>query len=187
MIADRLDAEALSFWSGKKQNIVDDPTAWKWLIAGCRELSEDAERFNLPLAFEPEPGMFIEDLSQFQKLKREVDHELFCLTLDVGHAFLTEKIPAGECIRKFKDDIKNIHIEDMKKQAHHHLFFGEGEIDFGDLFKALKDIGYNGLLNVELSRHSHDAVNVAKRSYEYLKKFACPLATGTPAEKDHDR
>ena len=172
VIADRLDAEALSFWSGKKQNTVDDPTAWKWLISGCRELSKDAERFNVPLAFEPEPGMFIEDLSQFQKLKREVDHELFCLTLDVGHAFLTEKIPAGECIRKFKDDIKNIHIEDMKKQAHHHLFFGEGEIDFGDLFKALKDIGYNGLLNVELSRHSHDAVNVAKWSFEYLKDLA---------------
>ena len=172
VIADRLDAEALSFWSGKKQETVDDQTAWKWLISGCRELSKEAEGFNVPLAFEPEPGMFIEELSQFQKLKQAVDHELFFLTLDVGHAFLTEEISVGECIRKFKNDIKNIHIEDMKMRAHRHLFFGDGEIDFDELFKALKEIGYPGLINVELSRHSHDAVNVARRSYDYLKKLS---------------
>ena len=177
-IAGRLNAEALSFWSGKKPDTVEDRTAWKWLISGCRELADDAEKFAVPLAFEPEPGMFIENLSQFQKLKQKVGHELFCLTLDVGHAFLTEKIPTGDCIRTFSNDIKNIHIEDMKKQAHQHLFFGEGEIDFGDIFKALKDISYKGLLNVELSRHSHDAVNVATQSYEYLRKSECSEATG---------
>jgi sugar phosphate isomerase/epimerase len=186
-IAGRLNAEALSFWSGKKQDTVADRTAWKWLISGCRELSNNAEKFKVSLAFEPEPGMFIENLSQFQKLKQQVDHELFCLTLDIGHAFLTEKIPAGKCIRKFKDDIKNIHIEDMKKQVHQHLFFGEGEIDFEDIFKALKDISYKGLLNVELSRHSHDAVNVAKRSYEYLRKLACLETPGSPADKGRNK
>ena len=169
-IAARLNAEALSFWSGKKQDTMDDRNAWKWLISGCRELADYAEKSTVPLAFEPEPGMFIENLSQYQTLKKEVGHELFCLTLDVGHAFLTETIPAGECIRTFKDDIKNIHIEDMKKCAHHHLFFGEGEIDFSEIFKALQDISYTGPLNVELSRHSHDAVNVARQSYDYLRK-----------------
>jgi sugar phosphate isomerase/epimerase len=169
-IAGRLNAEALSLWSGKKPATVDNRTAWNWLISGCRELSNYAEKFEVPLAFEPEPGMLIENLSQFQKLKHKVGQELFCLTLDVGHAYLTEKISVGDCIRKFRNDIKNIHIEDMKKQAHHHLFFGEGEVDFADIFMALKDIGYKGLLNVELSRHSHDAVNMAKQSYDYLRK-----------------
>jgi sugar phosphate isomerase/epimerase len=177
-IASRLNAEALSFWSGKKQDTVDDRTAWKWLISGCRELSNYAEKFKVPLAFEPEPGMFIENLSQFKKLKQKVGHELFCLTLDVGHAFLTEKIPAGECIRKFRKEIKNIHFEDMKKQAHQHLLFGEGKIHFGDIFKALKVISYTGLLNVELIRHSHDAVNVAKQAYQYLRYLECTEAPG---------
>ena len=186
-IAGRLNAEALSFWSGKKQDAVDDRTAWKWLISGCREISNYAEKFRIPLAFEPEPGMFIENLSQFQKLKQKAGHELFCLTLDVGHAFLTEKIPAGDCIRKFKDDIRNIHIEDMKKQAHQHLFFGEGEIDFADIFKALKDVSYKGLLNVELSRHSHDAVNVAKQSYAFLRNLEGSEVPGSPVDKIRNR
>ena len=170
-IAGRLDAEALSFWSGKKQDTVDASEAWGWLISGCRDLAAYAEKSAIPLAFEPEPGMFIENLSQYQELKKEVAHELFCLTLDVGHAFLTETMPAGEYIRKFNDDIRNVHVEDMKKDVHRHLFFSEGEIDFNEVFKAFKDIGYTGLLNVELSRHSHDAVNVARRSYDYLRNF----------------
>ena len=187
IIAGRLNAEALSFWSGKKQDTVNDRTAWKWLITGCRALSNDAEKFKVPLAFEPEPGMFIENLSQFKKLKQQVGHGLFCLTLDVGHTFLTEKIPPGECIRQFRKDIKNIHIEDMKKQAHQHLFFGEGEIDFEDIFKALKDISYKGLLNVELSRHSHDAVNVAKQSYAFLRNLEGSEVPGSPVDKIRNR
>ena len=170
-LAGRLEAEALSFWSGKKQAGTDDAVAWKWLLAGCRDLAAHAGKWGIPLAFEPEPGMFVENLTQYSSLKTEVDHDLFCLTLDVGHAFLTEGGPVGECIRRFRGDIRNIHIEDMQKNAHRHLFFGEGEIDFGEIFEALKDIDYMGLLNVELSRHSHDAVNVARRSYRYLKNF----------------
>jgi len=40
--------------------------AWNWLIAGCAELSEYAGRYGIALAFEPEPGMFIENLTQYQ-------------------------------------------------------------------------------------------------------------------------
>jgi len=42
-------------------------------------------------------------------------------------------------------------------------FFSEGEINFTDIFKALKDIRHKGLLNLGLSRHSHDTVNAAKQ------------------------
>jgi sugar phosphate isomerase/epimerase len=170
-IAVKLDAEALSFWSGKKHSDVDDNRAWEWLISGCRELAKYAEEYAIPLAFEPEPGMFLENLSQYQKLKESVDVDQFGLTLDVGHAFLTEDMPVGDCIRKFKHEIRNIHIEDMQKGIHQHLFFGQGEIDFPDIFNALNEIGFSGLINVELSRHSHNAVVVVKQAFDFLRKF----------------
>jgi len=170
-IAAKLDAESLSFWSGKKQRDEDDNRAWEWLISGCQELIELARRYAMPLGFEPEPGMFLENLAQYKKLKESVNADQFGLTLDVGHAFLTEEITIGDCIRKFKREIKNIHIEDMQKGIHQHLFFGDGEIDFRDIFNALNDIGYTGLINVELSRHSHDAVVIAKQAFNFLRKF----------------
>ena len=115
--------------------------------------------------------MFLENLLQYQKLKAGVNSDNFGLTLDVGHAFLTEDTTVGECIRTFKHEIKNIHIEDMQKGIHQHLFFGQGEMDFADIFKALKEIGYQGLMNVELSRHSHNAVEVAKKAFDFLKNL----------------
>ena len=170
-IGAKLNAEAVSFWSGRKPENMDDENAWKWLVSGCRELSNYAEKQEVPLAFEPEPGMFLETLSQYQKLKENVGNDIFGLTLDLGHAFLTEKPTVGESIRRFIHDIRNIHIEDMKKGKHEHLFFGEGDMNFQEIFHALKETGYDGPINVELSRHSHNAVEAAKRARDFLLKI----------------
>ncbi len=170
-IAARLEAQALSFWSGNRRPKVKETDAWNWLVAGCSELLDYAARHGIPLAFEPEPGMFIENLTQYQKLKEYLDHGLWGLTLDLGHVFLTESTGPGDCIRQFKSDIKNIHIEDMKKGRHAHLQFGDGEMSFPDIFGALNDIDYAGPINVELSRHSTDAVNAAQHAYHYLSAY----------------
>jgi L-ribulose-5-phosphate 3-epimerase len=166
-IAARLGAEALSFWSGIRPDTVTEAEAWQWLIAGCRQLLDYGSRYNIPLAFEPEPGMFIENLTQYRMLKQHLAHPLWGLTLDLGHAFLTEDAGPAACIRQFKADIKNVHAEDMRRGAHEHLQFGEGEMDFMAIIEALKTIGYAGLVNVELSRHSRNAVAAAGRAYQY--------------------
>lgn len=170
-IAARLDGQALSFWSGIRHAGIEDTDAWDWLAAGCRELSEYAGSLGVPLAFEPEPGMFIENLTQYQKLAQRVDDPLFGLTLDVGHAYLTEESSIADCILNFKNSIKNIHLEDMLKGAHQHLQFGDGEIDFSKVFDALKQIQYAGPVNVELSRHSRNAVNAAGQALDYLAQY----------------
>ncbi len=172
-IAARLNATALSFWSGKKPEDMDAMQAWCWLISGCRELAEYAanQENSIPMGFEPEPGMFIENLGGYRKLKKEISSDLFGLTLDLGHAFMTEDMSVGDCIRQYRYDICNIHIEDMKKEVHEHLFFGEGEMEFADIFQAINDIGYTGPVNVELSRHSHMAPETAGKAIAFLKQF----------------
>jgi L-ribulose-5-phosphate 3-epimerase len=170
-IAARLDAEALSFWSGIRHDPVTETEAWDWLVAGCRGLLDYAVRYGIPLAFEPEPGMFIGNLSQYQALKPHLDHDLWGLTLDIGHAYLTEAAGPAACIHQFKEDIRNIHAEDMRRDAHRHLQFGDGEMDFDHIFRALKEVNYTGLINVELSRHSRNAVKAAQQAFEYLARL----------------
>jgi sugar phosphate isomerase/epimerase len=46
--------------------------------------------------------------------------------------------------------------------------FGEGEIDFPPIFESLTSTGYSGSVCVELSRHSHDAVNIAQQAFDFL-------------------
>lgn len=167
-IAVALQSDALSFWSGRKAEVVDKNIAWKWLIEGCKELAEYAELTGIPLGFEPEPGMFVENMDQYRYLKNQVDSDMFKLTLDLGHAFITEDVEVHECIELYRNDIVNIHLEDMKKNEHKHLFFGEGEMDFNKIFQALIHSGYDGPVNVELSRHSHNAVITARDSMLFL-------------------
>jgi sugar phosphate isomerase/epimerase len=39
------------------------------------------------------------------------------------------------------------------------------------VFAGLRAAGYDGGVYVELSRHSHDAVNTARRSIEFLRRY----------------
>jgi sugar phosphate isomerase/epimerase len=59
----------------------------------------------------------------------------------------------------------------MRKTRHAHLFFGDGEIDFKSVFHALDDIGFAGPICVELSRHSHRAVETAQSALKFLAKY----------------
>ena len=47
--------------------------------------------------------------------------------------------------------------------------FGEGEMDFREILGGLVKIGYRGGVHVELSRHSHDAVETARKALAFLR------------------
>ena len=53
--------------------------------------------------------------------------------------------------------------------VHEHLMFGEGDIDFPPVIATLAEIRYDGLLSVELSRHSHEGPTAARRAYDFLR------------------
>jgi sugar phosphate isomerase/epimerase len=169
-IAEKLGADAVSFWSGTPSEAAIDDEYWTRLVDGCRRLCDEAAKRNVRLAFEPEPGMFIDTMAKFEELHRRVDHGAFGLTLDVGHLHCMGELPIAFHIQRWKDWLWNIHIEDMGRGVHDHLMFGDGDMDFPPILKALREIGYGGGVHVELSRHSYDAVNTAARALDFLRK-----------------
>jgi sugar phosphate isomerase/epimerase len=168
-VAHALDADAVSFWSGTLADAAG-PAAWMDRLAdGCRQLCRHAEANRVRLAFEPEPGMFVDTMGRYAELRERVNHPLFGLTLDIGHLHCQGEVPIADHVRRWRDVLWNVHIEDMRRGAHEHLMFGEGEIDFGEALGALREVGYEGGVHVELSRHSHDAVETARRTLAFLK------------------
>ncbi len=172
LIGQALEADAVSFWSGAALDQPGEIALWDRLVDGCRFLSEFAEKRRVRLAFEPEPGMFIDTMARFAELKERVDHPLFGLTIDIGHLHCQGEIPISDHLRQWKDCLWNIHIEDMRRGVHEHLMFGEGEIDFVPVLRALREIGYQGGVHVELSRHSHDAVETARKAIAFLNRIS---------------
>jgi sugar phosphate isomerase/epimerase len=169
-LADALDADAVSFWSGTPTTDEPPEMLMERLAAGCRELAEFAETFpHVRLAFEPEPGMFIDTMARYAELFERVSHPRFGLTLDLGHLHCLGEVPMRPHVLRWRSVLWNVHVEDMRRGVHDHLMFGEGEMDFAEAFGALREAGYEGGLHVELSRHSHDAVNAARRALSFLR------------------
>jgi len=142
------------------------------LVEGCRQLCAHAHRRRVRLAFEPEPGMFIDTMARYAELHQRVAHPSFGLTIDIGHLHCLDETPIAAHLRRWRDWLWNVHIEDMRRGVHDHLMFGEGEIDFAEGLGALTEIGYAGGVHVELSRHSHDAVEVARRALAFLRQYS---------------
>jgi sugar phosphate isomerase/epimerase len=175
-LAQMFGAEAASFWSGTKAASVPDPQAWQWLTESCRALTEFAEEKGVQLAFEPEPGMFVADMTTFDQLKSRIPSPAFGLTLDIGHYFITETMPFSEGFRRYAPLVRNIHIEDIRGHRHEHLPFGEGELPLAEILATLSASKYSGLVNVELSRDSHRAPEVAAAAIAFLRNH-----TGRPS------
>jgi sugar phosphate isomerase/epimerase len=167
-IAEELQADAVSLWSGTSTDVAPFDRHLGRLADGCRRLCDHAAKQNIRLAFEPEPGMLIDTMAKYEALFDQVKHPSFGLTLDIGHLHCQGE-PIVENIRRWRSNLWNIHIEDMRRGIHEHLMFGEGEIDFPPAFQALREISYTGGVHVELSRHSHDAVETARRALAFLK------------------
>ncbi|GAB2924248.1 sugar phosphate isomerase/epimerase family protein [Nonomuraea fastidiosa] len=164
-----LGAEAVSFWSGVRPARVPPAAAWERLVAGCAQVLEHAG--GMPLGFEPEPGMLVDTIAGWRRLRKALgEPEGFGLTLDIGHCRCNEPDPVPDCVTAVAGHVVNVQIDDMRRGTHEHLEFGEGEIDFPPVLRALSDSGYRGLVAVELPRHSHAAPDVAARSLAFLRR-----------------
>jgi L-ribulose-5-phosphate 3-epimerase len=168
-IACDLGSDAVSFWSGVLRDSIAPGEAFSRLAEGCAEVIDHASTCEMNLGFEPEPGMFIERFSQYERLLQEVDAPVFGLTIDIGHVHCVEEGPIAEYLRQWAPRLVNVHIEDMRKGIHEHLRFGEGEINFAPVMQTLAEIGYSGGVHVELSRHGHIAPEVARESIDFLR------------------
>ncbi len=163
-----LGSDCVSLWSGRLRPGVNYPDALMWLVKGLRETLNYAAGKNVAIGFEPEPGMFIDTMARWEWLLTQPDMERLRLTLDIGHVYCQGEGPIDAVVRRWAPRLVNVHIEDMRAGVHEHLMFGEGEIDFPPVLRALSEAQYVGGLHVELSRHSHEGPIAAQRAFDFL-------------------
>ncbi|RME03269.1 MAG: sugar phosphate isomerase/epimerase [Planctomycetota bacterium] len=170
-IAKQLNALCVSFFSGKNDSSLKPLDAIRLFTERLRELIEFAQDHNVPLALEPEPGMLVEKLQDYDKIKQELNNLPLHLTLDIGHVICVENFSIPTAIEKYNSEILNIHLEDIAGKKHIHLPFGEGNIHFPPIFQSIQNLQKPTPLNVELSRSSHQAPEAAKASYEFIRNY----------------
>ena len=167
------DGEAVSFWAGVPRHDVDREQAWRCLVDGVARVADEAAARNVCLAFEPEPGMLVETVDDFVRLKaavaRRTDAPL-TLALDTGHCMVTGEREPADAVREFRSHLGTVTLEDMRRGVHEHLPFGEGEMDVPAVLTALSGIGFQKLVCIELSRESHRAHAMIPQAIAWLRE-----------------
>lgn len=168
-IADAMRAECVSLWSGVLQSDETVDVALDRLAQGLQQVLEYAADRGVVLAFEPEPGMFVDTMSRFERLLQWIDAPNLQLTIDIGHLYCQGEVPIVDYLSRWSDRIANVHIEDMRAGVHEHLMFGDGEMDFPPIIDGFARIGFEGPIHVELSRHSHVGPAAARQAFDFLR------------------
>lgn len=116
-----------------------------------------------PLA--PTETDFLQTADQGAALMKMVDHPNVVLHLDVK-AMSSESKPIPEIIREHAAHTGHFHANDANLRGP-----GMGDIDFGPIFDALKETGYDKWVSVEVFDFTPGAENIARESLEYMKRF----------------
>ncbi len=169
-MASDLGAGIVSLWAGATTE-TDSEVVWSRLCEGLARVLECAAENEVRIAFEPEPGMFIERPGGFRELKERLGESgaSLGLCLDVGHCLCTNDLPVERVIREYAADLIHVHLDDIAGGVHEHCMFGDGDLDLKATMAALDEIGYSGMAAVELSRDSHRGAAAASEAMEHLR------------------
>jgi sugar phosphate isomerase/epimerase len=154
---------------------VEPGTSWqaalRLFVEGLKPVAEHAEKEGVLLLVEPEPGLLIEKADQFLELMQHLDSPAVGLNFDIGHFYCVGDDPPAT-VHRLAKYIRHFHLEDIAAtRVHHHLIPGEGAIDFAATFRAIRDIGYQGWITVELYPYVDDPDHAARTALERVREI----------------
>jgi sugar phosphate isomerase/epimerase len=142
--------------------------ALKLFVEMLKPVAEHAEKEGVLLLVEPEPGLLIETADQFLELMTHLDSPAVGMNFDIGHAYCVGDDPATTIPRVAKY-IRHFHLEDIAAtRVHQHLVPGDGAIDFAAALAAIRGIGYQGWITIELYPYIENPDDAALRAYRAI-------------------
>jgi sugar phosphate isomerase/epimerase len=141
----------------------------KLFIEELKPVVEHAEKVQVPLLIEPEPGLLID---QYLEFASKIQSPYLGLNFDIGHSYCVSDDPATT-IKRFGKLIKHVHLEDIAAtRVHHHMIPGEGVIDFKATLQSLQEIQYQDWVTIELYTCHESPDQAATIARERILKIA---------------
>jgi sugar phosphate isomerase/epimerase len=135
----------------------------------CVEL---AEKLQVKLLIEPEPGLLIETFGHYLQFVQRIQSSWVKLNFDVGHAYCVGEDPE-KWVDKMAPHTEHYHFEDIAaSREHKHLIPGQGAIDFAATLSTIHATGYEGWLTVELYPYIDNPDAAAREAKDYLHQVA---------------
>lgn len=149
-------------------------------IEGMKASAKMAERAGVMLGVEIMDTPYLNSLSKFEVLKKEIPSPFFMAYPDVGNITGWNYDTCTE-LKLSSEHIVQVHLKDTLKVSDHckgqfrDLVIGEGQVDFPAIFRTLADINYQGPMVLEMwaqDEHWADNLRTAKSRLEVMSREA---------------
>jgi sugar phosphate isomerase/epimerase len=156
--------------SPKQRNVMEGVAfddAWKWATATFRDSIKLAEDRAVTICFEPLAASetnFVNTATDAVRFVQQFNSPAMKIVLDVK-AMSSESKSIPQIIRESWPHFAYFHANDKNLKGP-----GFGDVDFKPIAAALKDVGYDGTVSVEVFNFDEGPEVIATKSLEYLKK-----------------
>lgn len=156
--------------SPKQRNVeegVRPDQAWLWARQTLRNPVARAEKHKVTICFEPlapSETNFINTAAEAIRFVSENPSPFFKIILDVK-AMSSEAKSIPAIIRESWPHFAYFHANDRNLKGP-----GFGDVDFVPIAAALREVGYHGVVSVEVFNFEEGPEAIATRSLEYLRK-----------------
>jgi sugar phosphate isomerase/epimerase len=163
-------AANISITSGRMLGGMPPDKSARQFAESIRPILDRADELGVDVGIECEPGLFLEYVAELREWIDRLGHPRLGANLDVGHCqVIGESVP--ETVLALAGRIWNLHVEDIPGRKHFHMIPGEGTMDWCGLRTALRKIGYDRFLTVELYTHTANPQAAAEKSHTFLSRY----------------
>ncbi len=148
-----LDARNLLLVLGEytwQQEVIPPEVQWQTAVAALRELGDQAEYLGIEIAIELEPFKLslVNTLDKMVRFLDDVGHRCVRANVDVSHLALAGNGP--DELGALKGRTAHVHFSDCDGKVHGDLPPGKGVVDLQPYLGALRDVGFDGTVSIEL-------------------------------------
>ena len=164
-----LGGDRIIVGSPKQRNIEPPVTfeqGWEWATDCFRDAVKCGEERGVVICFEPlapSETNFINTAAQAIEFVGQLDSPAFKIILDVK-AMSSEAISIPQIIRESHPHFAYFHANDANLKGP-----GFGDTDFRPIGAALREVGYDGVVSVEVFNFEEGPEVIATKSLEHLK------------------
>lgn len=133
-----------------QREVIPPHAQWQWAIESCRRLGDYADKRGIDLALELEPFRLslLNSVDTMVRFVDECGHPRVRANIDISHLVLSDASPAE--VKRFKGKAIHVHLSDCDGKVHGDLPPGRGVVKFMPYLQAIKELGLDGVVSVEL-------------------------------------
>ena len=168
-LAADLGADRVLYIAGWRVFGTEQAQAWEWSLAALREIADYAATRNVMVCIEPTSAdsNLVDTAGEALELRRQSEKPNVRVMFDTYHAAYRNE-PSSDYVYEMRTHLAHVHFADTNRMPP-----GEGTIDWSGVMQALKDVGYDGHITLEIgfNTRSADPDRYARSALGYLKRL----------------